>query len=215
MALCFSPVGDSFKARARKFPALVNCTVIDWFQDWPQDALLSVAQKFFSEINLGDEQAILGVTTFMPFSFKIVNDVCVKYKDTERRYAYTTPKSFLELIKLFNNMLSKKRDDIENNKERLERRLVKLMQTGEIAANLKEDLKIKTVEGDEKKEFADKLAKEVGREKAKVMVETEKANLEALRSRNELKPRRPFVRKSLPKLSHLSLKPKRPWTHLQ
>jgi len=31
MALCFSPVGDNFRNRARKFPAIVNCTVIDWF----------------------------------------------------------------------------------------------------------------------------------------------------------------------------------------
>jgi dynein heavy chain len=31
MSLCFSPVGDDFRNRARKFPALVNCSVIDWF----------------------------------------------------------------------------------------------------------------------------------------------------------------------------------------
>jgi len=31
MSLCFSPVGELFRQRARKFPALVNCTVIDWF----------------------------------------------------------------------------------------------------------------------------------------------------------------------------------------
>ena len=31
MALCFSPVGDSLRRRARQFPALVNSTVIDWF----------------------------------------------------------------------------------------------------------------------------------------------------------------------------------------
>lgn len=30
MSLCFSPASD-FRARARKFPALVNSTVIDWF----------------------------------------------------------------------------------------------------------------------------------------------------------------------------------------
>jgi len=29
MSLCFSPVGDAMRNRARKFPALVNCTVID------------------------------------------------------------------------------------------------------------------------------------------------------------------------------------------
>lgn len=43
MAMCFSPVGENFRQRARKFPALVNCTVIDWFQPWPLTALLSVA----------------------------------------------------------------------------------------------------------------------------------------------------------------------------
>lgn len=25
------------------FPSLVNCCAIDWFSEWPQDALLSVA----------------------------------------------------------------------------------------------------------------------------------------------------------------------------
>jgi dynein heavy chain len=32
-----------------QFPALVNCTSIDWFQPWPSDALLSVGQKYVKE----------------------------------------------------------------------------------------------------------------------------------------------------------------------
>ena len=39
VVLAFSPVGDAFRTRARKFPAIVNCTVIDWFQPWPHEAL--------------------------------------------------------------------------------------------------------------------------------------------------------------------------------
>ena len=35
VVLCFSPVGDDFRTRAKKFPALVNSTVIDWFQVSP------------------------------------------------------------------------------------------------------------------------------------------------------------------------------------
>lgn len=31
VTLCFSPVGDTFRTRARRFPGLVNCTSIDWF----------------------------------------------------------------------------------------------------------------------------------------------------------------------------------------
>ena len=30
LVLSFSPVGDAFRERLRKFPSLVNCTTIDW-----------------------------------------------------------------------------------------------------------------------------------------------------------------------------------------
>lgn len=32
LMLAMSPIGDSFRNRIRKFPALVNCCTIDWFQ---------------------------------------------------------------------------------------------------------------------------------------------------------------------------------------
>jgi len=50
--LCFSPVGSALRVRSRKFPALANCTNIDWFHEWPEEALLSVSQKFLSEVDL-------------------------------------------------------------------------------------------------------------------------------------------------------------------
>ena len=53
VALCFSPVGDTFRVRARQFPALVSCTQIDWFHSWSQEALVAVAQRF-----LGDNHSV-------------------------------------------------------------------------------------------------------------------------------------------------------------
>lgn len=73
MALCFSPVGDAFRSRARRFPALVNCTVIDWFHSWPVDALTSVAAKFLAETDLYNDEVRSAVVNFMPFSFSSVN----------------------------------------------------------------------------------------------------------------------------------------------
>jgi dynein heavy chain len=35
MCLCFSPVGDGFRVRSTRFPAIVTATVIDWFHPWP------------------------------------------------------------------------------------------------------------------------------------------------------------------------------------
>ena len=46
IVLCFSPVGQKFRERARKFPALFNECCIDWFLPWPEEALISVAETF-------------------------------------------------------------------------------------------------------------------------------------------------------------------------
>jgi dynein heavy chain len=48
----------------------------------------------------------------MPFSFKTVNEFSAMILDQERRYVYTTPKSFLELIKLFKALLEKKKNEL-------------------------------------------------------------------------------------------------------
>lgn len=32
------------------FPSLVNCCSIDWFETWPADALLSVAENSLTDI---------------------------------------------------------------------------------------------------------------------------------------------------------------------
>ena len=45
IVLAMSPIGDAFRNRLRKFPSLVNCCTIDWFQSWPADALQVVAQR--------------------------------------------------------------------------------------------------------------------------------------------------------------------------
>lgn len=45
-----SPIGEVFRARLRQFPSLVNCCTIDWFNEWPAEALKSVATMFLNEI---------------------------------------------------------------------------------------------------------------------------------------------------------------------
>lgn len=50
VVLAFSAVGDAFRERLRKFPALVNCTTIDWYTAWPAQALASVASSFLQDL---------------------------------------------------------------------------------------------------------------------------------------------------------------------
>eukprot|EP00658_Telonema_sp_P-2_P071279 TRINITY_DN60566_c0_g1_i2.p1 TRINITY_DN60566_c0_g1~~TRINITY_DN60566_c0_g1_i2.p1 ORF type:complete len:471 (+),score=138.66 TRINITY_DN60566_c0_g1_i2:76-1413(+) len=98
MILCFSPVGEAFRVRARRFPALVNNTMINWFHAWPANALQSVSEKFLGDLDLGTDQVKNSIIEFMPFSFVAVNEACTSFLNQERRYAYTTPKSFLCLL---------------------------------------------------------------------------------------------------------------------
>ena len=55
-----SPMGEVFRARLRQFPALVNCCTIDWFSEWPPDALQSVAMRVLSDLpDLDASDAVL------------------------------------------------------------------------------------------------------------------------------------------------------------
>ena len=179
MSLCFSPVGDAFRNRAKKFPALVNCTVIDWFHPWPEDALLSVAQKFLADVEMENEDIRGGIEKFMPYSFKVVGKYSDMILEQERRHVYTTPKSFLELIKLFKVMYGKKYGEVNDQKDKYESGVVKLTETGEIVAKLEDELKIFAVEVEAKKKTADEKAEIVGGEKVKVEAENAIAEDEA------------------------------------
>ena len=61
LILCFSPLGEAFRNRLRMFPSLVNCSTIDWFAEWPREALHSVATRLLTEENLelGDKNVHL------------------------------------------------------------------------------------------------------------------------------------------------------------
>lgn len=56
MTLCFSPVGDLFRKRARMFPGLINCTTQDWFHEWPEEALIGVANRFLGDIEFPTDE---------------------------------------------------------------------------------------------------------------------------------------------------------------
>lgn len=58
-----------------------------------------------------------------------VNKTSKDYLVNDRRYNYTTPKSFLEQIKLYRNLLALKRQDLSMKMMRLENGLQKLNST--------------------------------------------------------------------------------------
>jgi dynein heavy chain len=45
-----SPLSASFASRLRQFPSLVNCCTLDWFSEWPEEALLGVGKGAIQEV---------------------------------------------------------------------------------------------------------------------------------------------------------------------
>lgn len=178
MILCFSPVGEAFRVRARRFPALVNSTIIDWFHPWPDAALLSVSQRFLQSEELGTEEVKTAIINFMPVSFKYVNEASTQYLHQEKRHNYTTPKSFLELIALFLKMLNNKRDSLTTACDRLQQGLDRLQSTAKFVGELEEQIRVKQIEVEQKVREAEDLSETVGREKAVCEKEGAEATVE-------------------------------------
>ncbi|XP_014280457.2 dynein beta chain, ciliary [Halyomorpha halys] len=178
VVLCFSPVGSTLRVRARKFPALINATLINWFHEWPQQALISVSMNFLKKLDVLPGIYCNSVAQFMAHVHSQVNQMSRLYLLYERRYNYTTPKSFLEQISLYSKLLIKKSKELAGKIDRLKNGLEKLRSTAQQVDDLKAKLAIQEVELKVKNEAADNLIKIVGVETEKVSTEKGMADAE-------------------------------------
>lgn len=63
--VCMSPVGEPFRNRIRMYPALVNCTTIDLFNEWPQEALLEVGERYLSTVVLEGAEQVISINVYI------------------------------------------------------------------------------------------------------------------------------------------------------
>ncbi|XP_025927284.1 dynein heavy chain 1, axonemal [Apteryx rowi] len=142
VVLCMSPTGEVFRARLRQFPSLVNCCTIDWFNEWPAEALRCVASSFLHEIpDLGASTE--GVDGMIQMCIEIHQSVakkCQVYLAELARHNYVTPKSYLEFLSIFSSLIGKKKQELKTAKNRMKSGLDKLLQTAEDVARMQEEL---------------------------------------------------------------------------
>ncbi|KAM7353017.1 dynein heavy chain at 36C isoform 1-T1 [Cochliomyia hominivorax] len=117
IVLAMSPIGEALRVRIRKFPSIVNCCTIDWFQAWPEDALLAVSTRFLAKEDLTDLERNAAIDMCMEFhtSTQLLSEA---FYLRLKRHNYVTPTSYLELIQTFKTLLNKKRTSIMTNKNR-------------------------------------------------------------------------------------------------
>lgn len=126
IVLAFSPIGDAFRDRLRKFPALINCCTIDWFTAWPSDALIAVAERFLSTVKFDSDQIRSSIVSICQTFHQDVINLSAEYLHELKRHNYVTPTSYLELIVAYKQNLDMKRVEVSQAKARYEVGLEKL-----------------------------------------------------------------------------------------
>lgn len=181
MILAFSPVGNKFRERARKFPSLFSSCTIDWFLPWPEEALVSVSNKFLKEFKELDcpKETQRELERHMGKVHDLVTEVCDIYFQRMRRYVYVTPKSYLSFIDQYKQVYSTKFNEINIEEQNIRKGLERLKEAAEGVEELKVDLRKEDAKLKEKSEATDKLLKEVEIENRKAKAKADEVSIVA------------------------------------
>lgn len=127
----------------------MTCCTIDWFSAWPEEALQAVATSFLHELPQLDAspeamRGMVGVRRVCDFHHVFVftqhslqltdlllqTIMCMKIHQTVARkcdqylaelsrYNYVTPKSYLELLKIFSDLIRLKKQELCSARQRM------------------------------------------------------------------------------------------------
>ncbi|KAH8608939.1 putative Dynein heavy chain N terminal region 2 domain1 [Trypanosoma vivax] len=144
IVLCMSPVGDTFRARCRQFPSLTNCCAIDWFDEWPKEALLGVAQRLFEESSACASNKLMPVLAPVCVDIHMaVVEMAHDYWEELRRRYYITPTSYLEFIELYKTLYDEQRMLFEEQLARVINGKEKMNETDETIAKMRVEIETK------------------------------------------------------------------------
>ncbi|KAL0488326.1 dynein heavy chain [Acrasis kona] len=140
IVLCMSPVGDAFRNRIRMFPSLVNCCTIDWFDEWPKEALKSVAERKFNKINVGSDQTKQSLIELAVYIHGSAAEITQRFLNEFKRHYYITPASYLSFIIFYEELLEKKRHELNESRDRLAKGLDILRSTNQTVDEMQKEL---------------------------------------------------------------------------
>ncbi|XP_034934334.1 dynein heavy chain 2, axonemal [Chelonus insularis] len=163
IVLSMNPIGENFRNYLRHYPAIINCTTIDWFLPWPKEALLEVGNKFLMNLNLittitGEDKPTRSAAMLPVYSLqdRMVDGIASTFASVHesvihhskrmaaemKRYCYVTPTNFLELVVGYKKMLEFKRQELADQANKLNSGLHKIDDTRKKVNEMAEELEV-------------------------------------------------------------------------
>eukprot|EP01022_Parablepharisma_sp_SALTPOND_P028312 TRINITY_DN70784_c2_g1_i1.p1 TRINITY_DN70784_c2_g1~~TRINITY_DN70784_c2_g1_i1.p1 ORF type:complete len:4393 (-),score=612.94 TRINITY_DN70784_c2_g1_i1:3426-16604(-) len=166
-----SPMSEQFRHNLRKFPSIVNCTTANWFLPWPEEALRSVAQQYLGGAELGEkeQEGIVNICVDMQERARSLTE---RYKKEMQFHYYVTPTSYLELLKIFKNLLTEKRKNLLTGIKQYETGLAEMSRTESFVTQMRAKLMEMEPEQKKRNENAIHLAESLRKKHAEVQEET-------------------------------------------
>ena len=175
IVFCTSPVGENLRVRMRKFPALINCCILDWFMPWPLKALESCCKKSFSNLQYEDD-----------IKTKLVKLVCEAHSEVETlrddfldefgRKVYITPKTFLDMNNILMTLLQSKKSENQKKIEILEDGTKKIKKTQQDIVRLEDEIRKIEPEIADKEKYLEGYVKKIKVQKEEVQKQRVKVN---------------------------------------
>ncbi|XP_011804361.1 PREDICTED: dynein heavy chain 14, axonemal-like, partial [Colobus angolensis palliatus] len=142
--MIMSPEGPSFRQNCRVYPSMISSCTIDWYERWPEEALLIVANSFLKEkVNFENRENLkekLAPTCVQ--IHKSMKDLNRKYFEETGRFYYTTPSSYVQFIETFAHILRAREEEMQTKRDRFHMGLSTILEATRLVTEMQEELLI-------------------------------------------------------------------------
>ncbi|KAK9411977.1 DNAH14: Dynein heavy chain 14 axonemal [Crotalus adamanteus] len=141
IVLTVNPTGLVFRQYLQIYPAIVNCCTVDWYENWPEEALCHVAKSYFSQNQTFKNENLRDI--FIPMTVNIHKNASMiieKYLKETKRHYYITPKSYLQFINTFSIILRTTKEEMLSERACYHSGLTKILDGTSQIANMQDEL---------------------------------------------------------------------------